>query len=95
MILARETPIERAASTTPGSTLIRFCSTMRATANIAPMVIAKIAALGPRRVPTTSSVTGPSAARRMMNGIGRTKFTTTLSTSWTARCSRMLPRRVT
>ena len=55
MIFQRETPMDRAASITPGSTVMRFCSTMRATANVAPMVMVKIAALDPE---TTQEVLG-------------------------------------
>ena len=57
-----------------------FCSTMRAIAKDAPKVIAKIAAFMPKRVCTTALVSGPKAAIRIMNGIGRTIFTRTFST---------------
>lgn len=66
--------MERAASTTPGSTLIKFCSTMRATANVAPMVMAKIAALGPNRAHNGLCGLAQRAASRMMNGMGWMKF---------------------
>ena len=53
---------------------------MRAIAKDAPKVIAKIAAFMPKRVCTTALVSGPKAAIRIMNGIGRTIFTRTFST---------------
>ncbi len=87
-------PAARAASIVPGSMVTRFCSTMRAMPKVAPTIIAKMAALEPIVVPTTARVSGPSVAMRMMNGMGRTMFTTTLSTLKTTTFCRMLPLRV-
>lgn len=58
------------------------------------MISAKIAALVPMVVPMTPRVSGPIATMKMMNGIGRTKFTNTLSTVYTQRLARMPPPRV-
>ncbi len=58
---------------------MRFCSTRRATAKDAAMVMTKIAASVPMVRPTAILVSGPIAVTRMMNGMGRTKFTATLS----------------
>ena len=46
---------------------------------IAISVIGKIAASVPMRVPITALVSGAIAVMKMMNGIGRTIFTTTLN----------------
>ena len=89
-----EAPIARAASITPGSMETMFCSTMRAIANAAPKLIAKTAAFTPRRVPTTALVSGPRAAIRMMNGIGRMMFTRMFRTVYTKRFWKILPARV-
>ena len=62
-----------------------FCSTMRAMAKDAPKLMAKIAAFRPKRVCTTALVSGPKAAIRIMNGMGRTIFTSTFSTAYTKR----------
>ena len=72
-------PIDRAASMTPGSMAMRFCSTRRATAKDAAMTMTKIAASVPMVLPTAILVSGPTAVTRMMNGIGRTKFTARFS----------------
>ena len=66
--------MERAASITPGSTDMRFCSTMRATANSAAIVMAKIAAFCPSLVPITVSVSGPRAASRMSGMVSASSF---------------------
>ena len=65
---------------TPGSMVTRFCSTIREMPNVAAIVIGKMAAGVPRNVPSTSCVSGAIAVMKMMNGIGRMKFTTTFST---------------
>ena len=93
-IRSLEAPIARAASITPGSIETMFCSTMRAIAKDAPKVIAKIAAFMPRRVCTTALVSGPKAAIRIMNGIGRTIFTSTFSTVYANRFWKIFPVRV-
>ncbi len=54
----------------------------------------KVAAPTPMVVPTTLRVSGPIAVMKMMKGIGRTMFTTTLSTVLTARWASRPPRRV-
>ena len=73
-------PIARAASILPGWIATRFCSTMRATENVAAMIMTNTAAFRPMVVPTTSMVTGAIIAMRMMKGIGRMKFTRKFST---------------
>ncbi len=55
----------------------------------------KMNASVPSVVPTTWSVTGPSRVTKMMNGIGRTMLTSTLSTPNTQRLASRFPRRVT
>ena len=75
---SRDAPTARAASTTPGSTATRLCSTMRPTANAAASESANVTASVPMVVPTTTAIcSGLIAARKMTNGIGRTRFTTT------------------
>ena len=87
-------PTERAASITPGVTVSRFCSTMRPMAKDAASEIVKTIASFPMPVPTTNRASGWAAARKMMKGIGRMKFTSRFSITKTGRFSRMLPARV-
>ena len=53
---------------------------MRAIANDAASESAKMSALLPMPVPITSRDSGCTAAMKMMNGIGRKKLMTTLTT---------------
>ena len=90
----RPAPAARAASTTPGSTPTRFCSTTRPMTTAAMSAIGKTAAPVPIVVPSRASVTGPTAVMKMMNGTGRTMLTTRLRTAKTTGCSSRLPGRV-
>ena len=84
----------RAASMTPGSTVTRFCSTIREIAKVAAMHSGKVAARTPIVVPTTLSVSGAIAVMKMMNGIGRMMLTMTLRMVWTTLLASSPPRRV-
>ena len=75
MMVSLPAPIEREASITPGSSGTRFCSTRREVAKVHITTIGKMAATVPMDVPTTTMVSGCMAARKMMNGIGRTMLT--------------------
>ena len=52
---------------------------MRAIPNDAATIITNMAAFVPMVVPTTPRVTGPRAANKIMNGMGRIRFTTTFN----------------
>ena len=80
MIRSGEAPMDFAASITPGSMVTRFCSTMRAAPKVAAITMPNTAAFRPIRLPTRASLNGPMAVSKMMNGIGRTKFTRKLIT---------------
>jgi hypothetical protein len=84
----------RAASTTPGSTDTRFCSTMRPITKVAMTDIGNSTERVPTVVPIASSVSGPTAVMKMMNGIGRMMLTSTLSTANNGAFANRPPRRV-
>ena len=79
MIFHGEAPMERAASITPGSMATRFCSTTRATEKVAAITMTKVAGPRPMEPPITATVNGWAKASKMMNGMGRTKFTSRLT----------------
>src|SRR6478736_3246652 len=90
----RLAPVARAASITPGRTVSRFCSTMRLIANSEAIVMAKIPNTGPIPGMPTARASGCTAASRITKGIGRKKFTTTLSVPNRNRFGNRLPGRV-
>ena len=71
MIPILDTPMERAASTTPGSVETRLCSTSLDDASVHMMTMGKVAAVLPMDVPISWMEIGCIAARNMINGIGR------------------------
>ena len=94
MIRNRLAPIARAASTTPGSTETRFCSTIRPMTKVAMADIGNSTERVPIVVPMTSRVSGPTAVMKMMNGMGRMMLTRTLRTPKDGAFWNRPPRRV-
>src|SRR5699024_2720590 len=94
MIFHGPAPIAREASITPGSMATRFCSTIRATAKVAAIAMTNVAGLRPMEVPMTETVMGWTKAKRIMNGMGRMKFTSTFKMVYTMRFFKMPDGRV-
>ena len=67
---------------------------MRATAKVAAITMTNVAGSRPMELPSTATVSGWTKASRMMNGIGRMKFTRMLMTKWMGLFCRMPPGRV-
>ena len=73
------------ASTTPRSTSLALCSTIRATKGNALMTSGTIAASEPMARPTISLVSGVTKNSNITNGMLRRKLTTAPSTMFSAR----------
>ncbi|CAH0273632.1 hypothetical protein SRABI128_03459 [Microbacterium sp. Bi128] len=76
-------PMDRAASTTPPPSWLRFCSTKRAKYGMALRVSGTMTAAVPMVVPTMNLVTGMIAISRIRNGNERSRLTSPSRT----RCS--------